>query len=234
MTETEPPRRLKPGTVHRAREMPGLAGSSADPDALMNGAELASWALCPGHAFSVRCGPNYAVTGQKAGSLGSLYEVFAVDTSSSATKLPHVGRVAALPDDPGAAELGLPAFLIVHAMVPQYPPPGLLGQRRSDGPSWQLTLYCRLSDEVRAQVRAGHASAGVELLRRFVHPQLGARLRKERLKLIMGVTDYDAPGFDMVTRRVLQSYNYKPFLSKTASSFYSTQVPLPASPPSRP
>jgi hypothetical protein len=62
-----------------------------------------------------------------------------------------------------------------------------------------------------------------------MHPQLGVRLRKERLKLIMGMTDCDAPGFDLVTRRVIQAYNFKPFLSKTASTFYSTQVQPPCS-----
>jgi hypothetical protein len=130
-----------------------------------------------------------------------------------------------LPEEPTAAELGLPPYLILNAMVPQYEPPGMFGKRRCDGPSWQLTIYCRLSEEVRSQLQnGGRAPPAVELLRRFMHPQRGAQLRKERLKLIMGMTDCNAPGFDVVTRRVVQAYNFKPFLSKTASTFYSSQV----------
>jgi len=186
-----------------------------------------SWAPCSGSEFSVRCGPAYADNRRKAGSASSIYEVFAVDTHNSEKKLPHIGRVTLLPDDPTAVEFGLPPYLILNAMVPQYPPPGVLGKRRCDGPSWQLTIYCRLSGEVRFQLQTGIAPAAVDLLRRFMHPQLGEGLRKERLKLIMGMTDCNAPGFNLVTRRVVQAYNFKPFLSKTASTFYSTQVRPP-------
>ena len=48
----------------------------------------------------------------------------------------------------------------------------------------------------------------------------GAPLRKERLKCIFGTTDLKGPGFNVVTKQLLTKWNFKPFLSKTASSFY--------------
>ena len=39
--------------------------------------------------------------------------------------------------------------------------------------------------------------------------------------MIFGLTDTEEPGFSLVTKTLVNRYNYKPFLSKTACSFYS-------------
>lgn len=180
-----------------------------------------TWTQCPGAAFHVRQGPNYAHTGKKAPSGAPLYEVVACDAFTSETKLSHLARVMALPDEPSCSDL--PPLLIVNFMIPNYPPSGLLATaKRIDGPGWNFVLYCRLTADVRKAVENGRpASPAVDLWRRFVHPTEGLPLRQNRVKMIFGLTDTEEPGFSLVTKTLVNRYNYKPFLSKTACSFYS-------------
>jgi hypothetical protein len=173
----------------------------------------------------VRCGPNYAVSKQKQPSAPSIYEVVAVDAYSTEQKLPHLGRVLALPDDPpddlAAADLGLPPYLLVNFMIPSYAPSSMMAsQRKVDGPGWNVVLCARLTKATRSALREGRVSPSVNLLQRFMDPLHGAPLRKERLKCLFGTTDLKGPGFNLVTKQLLQKSNHKPVLSKTASSFF--------------
>ena len=235
-----PPTRLRPGNVPLSSlVLPETFTESVHPDEAIKQAarQPHTWTRCPGAAFNVRCGPNYKDKRKKAPSASSLYEVFAVDVHSSDTKLAHIGRVVALPPDPSPPpRASLPSYVIINWMVPNYAPSGLMGPKRSNGPGWNLVLYCRLSDAVRSQL--AHAASGdgsatggaatsaagrpasVDLLRRFMHPIDGDRLRGERLKCIMGLADTERPSFGMVLKQLILRYNFKPFLSKTASFCY--------------
>jgi hypothetical protein len=222
--------------------------------------EVHSWAPCAPGSFMLRSGPNYRHTGKKAPSLFALYEararrrgfartrrptvpahaelvtapqVYAMDLFHSERKLPHIGRVVSLPNDPDAALLdpALPPHLIVNWLFPNYPPSGLLGPRRTDGPGFNLVLYCRLSDRARAMLRDGtHASLpSIDLLRRFMHPDAaGAQLRGRRLKCIFGLADREQSGvFGMMLKPLICRWNFKPFVSKTASWCYVGRVRAP-------
>ena len=270
----------------------------------------------------------------------SLYEIFAVDAYTSSTKLAHIGRVAALPDDPSPppSDCGLPPYIIINWMVPNYPPSGLLAPKKTNGPGWNLVQYCRLSDRVReilggggggggggcsssgggggasaeAASRSGatttaadaaaaavagggeHSSSGggggggggggepsssrtsgggretseqagvngvsgrssraasrdggsssrrsgrgdkdaaaagggplpaIDLLRRFMHATEGAQLRGDRLKCILGLADTSRVPFNVVLKQMILRYNFKPFLSRTASLCYHGVCP---------
>jgi len=218
-------------------QSPGASSGDGDvhPDAQMQAAARVphTWSSCPGEAFQVRQGPNYASTGKKGTSGPAIYEVIAADTYQSEQKLPHLARVTQLPEAaPSTSEL--PPLLIINWMIPNYPPGGLMASKRSDGPGWNLVIYCRLSAWVReALEQGGPQTPGVDLFRRFIHPTEGVALRKERLKMIMGLTDVDEPGFNVMTKALVRNYNCKPFLSKTASSFYlvpGVRVALPGAP----
>mmetsp|Transcript_8345 Transcript_8345/g.14005 ORF Transcript_8345/g.14005 Transcript_8345/m.14005 type:complete len:337 (+) Transcript_8345:66-1076(+) len=220
-----PPSYIEPGTTTRFLLPDGFPEPSADeqhPDQIISNCPRPphSWTPCPGHAFNVRCGPNYALNGHKTASAAPLYDVYAVDVYQNAQKLPFVARVTSMPEDPSSSQLSLPPYLIFNILVPNYAPGGMLSQKRNNGPGWNLVLHCRLSEAARTSILEGRPSAAVDLLRRFMHPEDGAHLRKERLKIILGVVDFNEPGFNLVTKQLLQSYNFKPFLSKTASSFY--------------
>ena len=110
----------------------------------------------------MRRGPNYKEKRKKAPSAPALYEVFAVDVHASERKLAHIGRVVELPTDPSPPprDAGLPPYVIINWMVPDYAPSGLLQAKRSDGPGWNLVLYCRLSDAIREQLARRAATGG--------------------------------------------------------------------------
>lgn len=216
------PARFVPGNIPQAKE-PDNAESGAHPDMVMCRAprQTNTWTHCPGSAFNVRQGPNYAATGKKVASLPPLYDVVACDSFNTEQKLTHLGRVAALPDEPSCSDV--PPLLIINFMLPNYAPSSMMAsQKRVDGPGWSLVLYCRLSAAVCEAVEQGRpASPALDLWRRFVHPTEGVSLRQNRVKMIFGICDTEEPAFSMVTKSLVNRYNYKPFLSKTACSFFS-------------
>ena len=370
--------RLSPGNVPLSSlKLPTSEEDGVKLDELFRRAprEPHTWTECSGTAFKVRSGPNYKEKRRKKPSAPALYVVFAVDIYKSDAKLPHIGRAAALPDDPPLpAGSGLPPFLIINWMVPDYAPSGMLGPKRSNGPGWNLVLYCRVAPHIRQALAVAHGPSGaviaqeqgrehawspppslphqlphqlpyqlphqqtcegtdaaggsqptsqptpqptpqpqpshaqppslppqqqppvppmpvlqsaeansdaarptpaltalpctgvgggggggggaasaslaggpipaaapacppsalpaLDLLRRFMSPGEGGRLRGERLKCILGLADTEKPAFNIVLKAALAHNNFKPFLSKTASFCYVGRVRArPHSPP---
>lgn len=220
----QPPQYMRPGTLP-SNPTPFADASGADhPDQVMRKAprQMHTWTPCPGTAFNVR-EVDYSAQGKKSQSMEALYEVFAVDAYAGSSKLPHIGRVVQLPEDPDPlpADCGLPPYVIMNWMLPNYAPPGLMQAKRTNGPGWQVVAYARLSDRIRSALREGTPlPAAAQLIRKFMDPTEGIRLRADRLKMIVGVADVDECGFGMMTKQLVCRYNFKPFLSKTASNFY--------------
>ena len=69
----------------------------------------------------------------QAPSGAPLYEVVACDAFTSETKLSHLARVMALPEEPHCSDL--PPLLIVNFMIPNYTPSGTVAW--SECPLWQ-------------------------------------------------------------------------------------------------
>ena len=150
-------------------------------------------------------------------------QVYAVDIFHSETKLSHIGRVYVLPTDsePLPPSCGLPPFLIINWLIPNYPPGGVIGSKRCDGPGWNCVLHCRLSNAARSHLHHGGEPPSMNLLRRYMHPTAGAALRGSRLKCVLGLVDRETPSFGLVMKQMIARYNFKPFLSKTASFCYT-------------
>ena len=234
-TPSQAPCTIKPGNIPQSPAPPRLSSAQDEgvhPDKLTLAADRTdhSWSSCPGHAFVVRHGPNYAATGRKEPSLPSLYEIYAIDGYTSETKLPNIGRCVALPqwEAEGAAAasaLGLPPNLIINFMVPNYAPGGLVTAKRSNGPGWNVVFYARLSATAlalaeKSRKEGGELPAALRLFRRFVDPVAGAALRKQRTKNIFAMCNVSDVGLPTVTKSLVSRYNAKPFLSKTAASFF--------------
>ena len=161
---------LEPGNIplSSAAALPAVVpategGPSSDELFKRAPREPHTWTRGNGEAFNVRRGPNYREKRKKAASGPSLYDIFAVDVHSSQTKLAHIGRAAALPADPSPPprDSGIPPYVIINWMVPNYPPSGLLAPKRSNGPGWNLVQYARLSDQVREVLQQkGSADGG--------------------------------------------------------------------------
>ena len=71
----------------------------------------------------------------QAPSGAPLYEVVACDAFTSETKLSHLARVMALPEEPHCSDL--PPLLIVNFMIPNYTPSGTMAWSEIECPFWQ-------------------------------------------------------------------------------------------------
>ena len=198
----------------------GLDGPSAAADAVFRAAPPLehAWCPCPGAAFNVRVGPNYARTGAKMPSLAALYDAWALD----AFLLPDLkegdlGSRMRLPPDDTIAPFGVPANLVVTCLVPDYSPSFF--EQRKDGRGWALVMCCRISPAARAQLRSGELSPALRLWREFVGAEPGANVRK-RLKCICGVANPNELQVDTMSRSLVTKYNAKPFICKTSGVFY--------------
>ena len=80
----------------------------------------------------------------QAASAAPLYEVVACDAFTSETKLSHLARVMALPDEPHCSDL--PPLLIINFMIPNYTPSGTTATRtRTRTLALALTLTLTLT-----------------------------------------------------------------------------------------
>ncbi|MES1907370.1 MAG: hypothetical protein MHM6MM_000497 [Cercozoa sp. M6MM] len=197
-----------------------------------------SWTNSSGSNFRVRVGPDYATHGRKEQSADSLLEVWGCDTFKSSEKIENIARFFDLPE---ATEedrrVGMPRTIVVNVQIPDYyPPTPLFGGSKTDGESYSLVFFARLTDEVRQEMLNAEATdsrdcdhdaerAAVRLLRRFVFAHSEAPLRK-RFKVIARALNIAQTDFSMLTRRLVSGNNAKPFLARTSSSFYKSKQPF--------
>ena len=88
-----------------------------------------------------------------------------------------------------------------------------------------MVFYARLSATAlalaeKSRKEGGELPAALRLFRRFVDPVAGAALRKQRTKNIFAMCNVSDVGLPTVTKSLVSRYNAKPFLSKTAASFF--------------
>ena len=176
----------------------GLDGPSAAADAVFRAApplELNAWCPCPGAAFNVRVGPNYARTGAKMPSLAALYDAWALD----AFLLPDLkegdlgSRMRLPPDDTIVAAFGVPANLVVTCSPCARLLALLLRAEEGRTRLGARDVLPHLARRARAAAQR-RAPPALRLWREFVGAEPGANVRK-RLKCICGVANPNvAPG----------------------------------------
>lgn len=177
-----------------------------------------AWTRCPGRAFNVRTGPNYAKTGKKLPSLDPLYDVADVYAfSCPENKVPDLGRRFNLPKEDCLGPHGVPANLVLTVLLPDYAP-GLFASRQ-DGPGWSFAIGCRLSAAARQQLQRGELSPALKLWKNVVGAPADSPLRK-RLKCICGLANPSEIGFDKVTNGLVTKYNAKPFMCISSGVYH--------------
>ena len=178
-----------------------------------------AWTRCPGRAFNVRTGPNYAKTGKKLPSLDPLYDVADVYAFSCPdNKTPDLGRMFNLPKEDCLGPHGVPANLVLTVLLPDYAP--ALFASRQDGPGWAFAIGCRLSAAARQQLRSGELSPALKLWKSVVGAPADSPLRK-RLKCICGLANPSEIGFDKVTNGLVTKYNAKPFMCISSGVYHA-------------
>ncbi|KAG6951964.1 hypothetical protein JG688_00013499 [Phytophthora aleatoria] len=177
-----------------------------------------SWTQIDATRFNVRQGPNYRKTKLKAASATALLELVAVDVYQSDLKADNVGSIvdlSALKPETGNLDL-----FIVNCQVPSYQPSNpLWGEKQGDGPGFNFITYFAIPPAIREMLDApGEPSLqAVRLLKDFMKPQSWV---SERFKAIGIVVNPQEQNLGRAERRLLETYNGQPILTRPQHHFY--------------
>ncbi|WVZ22280.1 hypothetical protein V8G54_000824 [Vigna mungo] len=183
---------------------------------------LDSWSRIGPCNFKVR-GPNYLKDKKKEfASNYSAYYPFGVDVFLSPRKIDHIARFVELPL---ASPFGkLPPLLVVNVQIPVYPPS--LFQGETDGEGMSFVMYFKLSESYSKDLPLNFQ----ENIRRLMDDEvetvktfLGDAIVpfRERLKILGRIVNPEDLHLSAPERKLLQSYNEKPFLSRPQHEFYT-------------
>ncbi|XP_047169545.1 uncharacterized protein LOC124838072 [Vigna umbellata] len=183
---------------------------------------LDSWSQIGPCTFKVR-GPNYLKDKKKEfASNYSAYYPFGVDVFLSPRKIDHIARFVELPQ---ASPFGkLPPLLVVNVQIPVYPPS--LFQGETDGEGMSFVMYFKLSESYSKDLPLNFQ----ENIRRLMDDEvetvktfLGDAIVpfSERLKILGRIVNPEDLHLSAPERKLLQSYNEKPFLSRPQHEFYT-------------
>ncbi|KAG2409450.1 uncharacterized protein HKW66_Vig0001150 [Vigna angularis] len=174
---------------------------------------LDSWSQIGPCTFKVR-GPNYLKDKKKEfASNYSAYYPFGVDVFLSPRKIDHIARFVELPQ---ASPFGkLPPLLVVNVQIPVYPPS--LFQGETDGEGMSFVMYFKLSESYSKDLPL--MDDEVETVKTFLGDAIVPF--SERLKILGRIVNPEDLHLSAPERKLLQSYNEKPFLSRPQHEFYT-------------
>ncbi|KAK7386933.1 hypothetical protein VNO78_27315 [Psophocarpus tetragonolobus] len=197
-----------------------LAGSQV-PFCPVEKKMLDCWSHIDPCTFKVR-GANYLKDKKKEfASNHSAYYPFGVDVFLSPRKIDHIARFVELPVMSSSGKL--PAILVVNVQIPIYPP--TLFQSETDGDGMSFVLYFKLSESYSKNLPQNFQ----ENIRRLIDGELekvkGFRGEttvpfRERLKILGRVVNPEDLHLSAPERKLMQTYNEKPLLSRPQHEFY--------------
>ncbi|CAJ1939972.1 unnamed protein product [Sphenostylis stenocarpa] len=198
-----------------------LAGSQV-PFCPIEKKMLDCWSYIDPCTFKVR-GANYLKDKKKEFAPNcSAYYPFGVDVFLSPRKIDHIARFVELPV---ASPYGkLPAILVVNVQIPIYPPS--LFQGETDGEGMSFVIYFKLSESYSKDLPLNFQENirklmddDVETVKTFLGDAIVPF--RERLKILGRIVNPEDLHLSAAERKLLQSYNEKPFLSRPQHEFYS-------------
>jgi len=188
--------------------------------------------FCDATLFQTRKGPNYKKNRLKGNSAKELFELAGCDFFSTRLKVDHIAEIVTLPlpkwyvdkyegstetnlPDPYAMDDGMsiPPIIIIQIQLPTYCPPPIWGPTKRDGGGITLVMYFSLTGEARKEWKNNEEFRhSKDLIERFCmsfsgDPLLGA------LKCIPKIANADELDVSSFTKKTLNSYNAKPFLT---------------------
>ncbi|KAG5138198.1 hypothetical protein JHK82_022929 [Glycine max] len=198
-----------------------LAGSQV-PFCPIEKKMLDCWSRIDPRTFKVR-GPNYLKAKKKEfASNHAAYYPFGVDVFLSPQKIDHIARFVELPVMSSSGKL--PPILVVNVQIPIYPATLFQGETNGEGVSF--VLYFKLSDSYSKDLPLNFQ----ENIRRLMDDEVekvksfrGDTIVpfRERLKILGRVVNPQDLHLSAAERKLMQTYNEKPLLSRPQHEFYS-------------
>lgn len=212
---------LEPGMMPHEE----LAEFHLDEDDVQRTCTPCTWSNCDATSYRTRVGPNYARNGKKDHSSRALYSVFAVDAFSCPNKIPDIAQYMNIPHLDGTG-LPVPPVIVINIMAPWYAPSNpLWGARVTDGKGYQLVLYAAITDWAAEAFRSGEITPSLKLLQSFIEasqqPGWADSDFRKRFKVIAKIANVKHVQFNFALRKLVNSYNAKPFIARDSSTMYT-------------
>jgi hypothetical protein len=115
----------------------------------MDGTDAHSWFQQDASTFSMRKGPNYTKTGEKAPSAKSMYDLVGVDFVKTPTRIDNFGSKVHIPDEwtnIDTHQPGVPPLFIINAQLPSDFTTSFF-KEVTDGDGWSLVFYYKITIE---------------------------------------------------------------------------------------
>ncbi|XP_044468792.1 uncharacterized protein LOC123206991 isoform X2 [Mangifera indica] len=181
-----------------------------------------SWSPIPPGSFKVR-GQNYFRDKKKDFAPNyAAFSPFGADVFLSPRKINHIARFVELPLMSSHEEI--PSILVVNVQLPLYP--AAVFQSENDGEGMSLVLYFKLSESYSKELPLHFQENFVRIINDEMERVKSFPLDtiapfRERLKLLGRISNTEDLQLSAAERKLLNSYNEKPVLSRPEHEFYS-------------
>ncbi|XP_072952295.1 uncharacterized protein [Typha angustifolia] len=196
-------------------------GGSQVPLCLVEKKMLDSWSHVEPGVFRVR-GANFFRDKKKdLAPNHAAYYPFGVDVYLSQQKIKHISRFVDLPITNSSSKF--PPVLVVNIQVPLYP--ASLFQNATDGEGLSFVLYFRLSESYLKEL----SPQFIDNIRRLIDDEVEKVKAfpvdttvpfRERLKILGRVANLEDLPLSAAERKIMNTYNEKPVLSRPQHEFY--------------